>query len=287
MTTSKVFPAALCFLATVAPVMASAQDRPERFQRREEPVQAPVTIFHSPQSANLFTAETLNRTEWQFEISHRFLPAISDGVSALWGIDGPANIRLGLAYAPTDDVMIGVLRSSFEDNLDLNAKVRVLEMPSESLPVMVALAGGVSWNDLGSAPSAPAENNEMQAWAQVIVNALLGDRLALGAVPSVLRNPRPADASASTTVSVGFNGQVYVNDGSSLFAEWILTEGQIGQPRDPITAGVELEVGGHFFKLLVTNAVLMNPSQYLAGAPFSFDPDEWRFGFNITRLLVF
>jgi hypothetical protein len=31
----------------------------------------------------------------------------------------------------------------------------------------------------------------------------------------------------------------------------------------------------------------MNPSQYLAGTPTSFEPDAWRFGFNITRVLPF
>ena len=45
-------------------------------------------IFHSVQSANLPTAETLAEDTWLFEISHRFLPPVSDGASALWGLDG-------------------------------------------------------------------------------------------------------------------------------------------------------------------------------------------------------
>jgi hypothetical protein len=31
----------------------------------------------------------------------------------------------------------------------------------------------------------------------------------------------------------------------------------------------------------------MNPTQFLGGSNVSFEPDEWRFGFNITRLLPF
>jgi hypothetical protein len=31
----------------------------------------------------------------------------------------------------------------------------------------------------------------------------------------------------------------------------------------------------------------MNPTQVLGGTPVDFEPDEWRFGFNLTRLLPF
>ena len=76
-------------------------------------------IFHSPQSANLPTAETLQKGQWLFEISHRFFPPVSDGADALWGFDGPVINRLGLAYAASDRVMFGVLRSNLSDNLEI------------------------------------------------------------------------------------------------------------------------------------------------------------------------
>jgi hypothetical protein len=31
----------------------------------------------------------------------------------------------------------------------------------------------------------------------------------------------------------------------------------------------------------------MNPAQLLGGAAVEFEPEEWMFGFNITRLLPF
>ena len=50
--------------------------------------------------------------------------------------------------------------------------------------------------------------------------------------------------------------------------------------------GIELETGGHFFKIVVTNSIRLNQAQYLAGAFSPFEPGEWRLGFNITRLLT-
>ena len=56
---------------------------------------------------------------------------------------------------------------------------------------------------------------------------------------------------------------------------------------DAAACGIELETGGHVFKILLTNSVFLNPSQYLVGAEHRFKADEWRLGFNVTRILRF
>ena len=50
-------------------------------------------------------------------------------------------------------------------------------------------------------------------------------------------------------------------------------------------AGIELETGGHFFKIFVSNNVEINYSQFLAGADKKFNKEGVRLGFMITRLL--
>jgi len=276
--------AALAVLTAVAPVLLSAQERPARFQRREQPTRIPVAVFHSPQAANLPTAETLAKGEWLVEISHRFLPPVSDGADALWGFDGPAFNRLGLAYAASDRVMLGVLRSSLDDNLELNVKARLFEGRSDAVLFMVGAMGGVAWNT--AAPSG-ADDNESQAYAQVMLNALFGRRVAIGVVPTLLRNPRIQDPEPATTFVLGLHGQLYLSAQVSLFGEWIVSEARTELEYDGATFGIELEPGGHFFKILLTNQARTNPTQFLAGTPFRFEAGEWRVGFNITRLLAF
>lgn len=287
-TTRRVMPAVMIALALIAS-SANAQERASRWERRSEPTEPPVTVFHSPQSANLPTAETLRRGEWLFEISHRFLPAVSDGADALWGFDGPVYNRLGLAYAPSDRVLVGIVRSNLNDNLGLSAKVRLAEGGRGSAPWMLAVVGGVAWNT--EAPVG-ADDNEVQAYGQAIVNVLLGDRFALGVVPAVLYNPTIRSTPREVDFALGINGQFYASQHLSFLAEWVVT------PRHPDvdaaelendggSFGIELETGGHFFKVLLTNQVRMNPTQYLAGSQVAFEVGEWRVGFNITRLLHF
>ncbi len=277
---------AAVLMALALPVGSDAQDRPARWQRRAEAAAVPVTVFHSTQSANLPTAETLRRGEWLFEISHRFLPPLSDGADALWGLDGPVFNRLGLAYAPTDRLLVGVSRSNLDDNMEVGAKVRLWEEGSTAVPLMVAVNGAVAWNTQPDT-LAGAEDNELQAYGQLVVNALFADRLAVGVVPTLLHNPRIEDTGAESVFALGVTGQVYLSDQVSLLGEWVLTEERENLAYDPATFGLELETGGHFFKIVLTNSARMNLSQLLGGAPFEFTPDEWRLGFNITRLLTF
>lgn len=241
-----------------------------------------LTIFHSTQAANLPTAETLERGRMLFEISHRFEPAIADGVDNLWGLDGPVFLRLGLGIAVTDRLTMTLTRSNLQDNYDFNAKLRLLETRGD-LPLMAAVSGGIAYN--GELPE--SFERSTQFYGQLILNGLLGERLAVGVVPWLLRDPDLEAPEASTTAGVGAYAQFYLSRRVSLLGEWNATEGFSDFTHDAGTLALELETRGHFFKLMVTNSIRLNPSQFLAGADVPFEPGEWRFGFNITRRLVF
>ncbi|MCK5653208.1 MAG: hypothetical protein KAJ42_17605, partial [Gemmatimonadetes bacterium] len=87
--------------------------------------------------------------------------------------------------------------------------------------------------------------------------------------------------------SVGLYGQLYLTNVLSLAGEWNVSDPIAEFDYDAAAFGIELETGGHFFKILLTNSVFLNPSQYLVGAESPFEADEWRLGFNITRVLRF
>jgi hypothetical protein len=252
-------------------------------------VPAPVDaqrIFHSTQSANLQTTETLRRGNLLFEISHRFLPTFKQGGEHLWGLDGPIWNRLGLSYAVTGNrVLIGVQRTNMDDNLELNLKAVLLEMGPDPMRVDVGVMGGIAWNT--DPISDLVDDNATQMYAQLLVDALLGERLAVGVVPTYLRNPRILDAEPENAFVIGVHAQAYLMSSMSLLGEWIFSEERPGLEHDSGTFGIELETRGHFFKILVTNQTRLNPTQFLGGTPYPFEGDQLRLGFNITRVLPF
>jgi len=241
-----------------------------------------LTIFRSTQAANLPTAETLQRGRVLFEISHRFEPAVADGVNTLWGLDGPVFLRLGLGVAVTDRLIATLTRSNLQDNYDFNAKLRLFE-PRDGLPLMVAVAGGVAYN--GELPE--SFERSTQYYGQLILNSRLGERLAVGVVPWILRDPDLEASEPQTTAGMGAYAQFYLSRRVSLLGEWNATQGFSDFTHDAGTLALELATRGHFFKLMVTNSIRLNPSQFLAGADVAFEPGEWRFGFNVTRVIVF
>lgn len=243
-------------------------------------------VFHSTQSANLPTAEIYPSGSWLFEISHRFGTPISNGAKDLWGLDGPVVNRLGLAYSAADRLALGAQRSNLEDNLELNAKVGIWSGGGDDLFVKVAAMGGVAWNTQVFEVDG-AEDNEMQLYGQLILNARVGDRIALGVVPTYLRNPRLRDFDEEDALAAGIQGQLYVSSSISVLVEWLVSESRQDFEKDAGLFGIEIETRGHFFKLVLGNQYRLNPTQFLAGTPIGFEPDEWMLGFNIQRLLPF
>ncbi|HSG46350.1 MAG TPA: DUF5777 family beta-barrel protein, partial [Longimicrobiales bacterium] len=232
--------AAAALTAALAPRCGlAAQDSP-RWERSEAPVAVAPTVFHATQSLNLPTAVTPGSGEFLFEISHRFVPAISsDGT--LFGLDGPVRYRLGLGYGITDALTVGVTRSNLDDNTELGAKLRVLATGG-AVPFQVAVAGGVAWNkEVGG-----LQGSSTQVHAELVLNAGLGRRVALGVIPALVANPLVRVDGEDAAFSVGFHGQVYLSEQVSLVGEWVATEERPTLPNDPASLSVELETGGHF-----------------------------------------
>lgn len=268
------------------PVLGGAQDQPRQWERRLEATEPPMTVFSSTQAIALPTAATLGGGEWLFEIAHRFFPPVADGVDALWGLDGPVNMRLGLGFAPADRVLVTLARSNLMDNWDLQAKFRALAAEIGPLPVMVSFQGGAAWST--DVPEREAsDSGNFQYYGQIILNAGLAERVAVGVVPSYLYNAFLDESDPEHRLYWGFYGQLRVTPILSLLGELNLGDNPEDLEHDSYALGIELETGGHFFKIFLGNSLRSNPSQYLVGTEFPFHADELRLGFAITRLLRF
>lgn len=268
----------------VATVPVRGQDAPT-WQRGEEPEASPVTLFHSTQAINLPTTTLPGPGEWLFEISHRFVPPISETDDALFGLDGPVRLRLGLSWVPVDGAMVSLTRSNLEDNLDLTLRLRGYRLRL-GVPVGIGVAAGLAWNT--EAPGLrDRDSRTLQPYGQLVVDARLSDGLAVGVVPWILHNPDLQASAATTTVGVGIHGQLDLTSRLHALVEWNVSERRDALPWDAGSFGLQLETGGHFFKVVATNSLRLNPTQFLGGAARPFEPDEWRLGFNVTRLLRF
>jgi len=265
-------------------VPGAGQERPIRWKRRQEATRPRPTVFHATMALTLPTAETLGKGEILFEVSHRFLPAASGGWDVLFGLDGPARNRLALSFAPHDRVLLTLGRSNRLDNVEFQVKARVLESDRGGLPLVAAVQSGAAWST--EVPKRRAgDAGNFQYYGLLVLNAALAPRLSVGLVPAYLYNPDVELAERAHAFSIGAYGHLRLSEVVGLLAEWNGSRARPGSEYDAVAAGIELETGGHFFRILFSNSTRLNPSQYLAGAEQPFRPGEWRLGFTITRLL--
>lgn len=257
-----------------------AQEKKVRWQP-SAPVQNDLSLFHSTDVINLPTAETLQKGDFQFEISHRFNTPISAGIGELYGFDGSVTMRIALGYATTDRMLVTLGRSNRDGNIDLRFKYKAIQIRNDIFPTLVTLRLGGALN--GKARNIEGED-KYQYYGQLIINTLYDKKLGIGIVPSYLYNSHIYCKDTQDSFTFGMYGQYYVTPRWNLFVEFNPTVTGWRDQYNSIVAGIELETGGHFFKIHLGNNVLLNPSQYLSGAIHRIDSNDWHFGFNITRL---
>lgn len=278
---------ALTLIFTIS--FANAQEI--SWKKQEDTKPTILNLFHSINAVNLPTAETLLRNELEYEISHRFNKTV-DANKAYFGIDGPATIRMALTYAITNDLMVTFGRSNQDDNIDFRVKYKVFQFAHNTLPVLVALRAGGAWNtevyeEITNEERDLTNSKNFQYYGQAIFNTMIAKKLGIGVVPSYLYNSHIYCEDPEYSFTVGGYVQYYLSAMFSFYVETNATVTGWRQKYNPVAIGVEIETGGHFFKIFLGNSHIMNPSQYLAGADLYVEDGEWRLGFNITRILKF
>ena len=108
-----------------------------------------------------------------FRILHRF-GNISGGAYEFFGLDGPATVRLGLDYGITDDLTIGIGRSTFLKEFDGFVKYRLIhqstgpgDLPFSLIGVAGSTISSLKWTD-------PTRDNHFSSRVAYFGQAILG-----------------------------------------------------------------------------------------------------------------
>lgn len=252
--------------------------------KREETVEPPLQLFAAGEVFNLPTAETMQSGDFYFGISHKFLTPVSEGIGELFGFDGPVYMRLALGYAVTDALLLKIGRSNKDGNIDFSIKYRAFELKNEGLPILIAFKAGVAYNSK-ALPEPEDKSRLWQFYGQLIINAMLAEKLGIGLTPSALINSSVNRTESINSFTLGAYLQYYFNSRFSVFIEANPTFNGYRKDYDSYTLGIELNTGGHFFKISAGNNYYTNTANYLSGSAHSFESGKLHIGFLITRTL--
>lgn len=244
-----------------------------------------LRLFRSTQVINLPSAETYEKGDFEYEISHRFIPSI-DEKGKFFGFDGPANIRFSLSYGLTDRMTLTLGRANIDGNIELASKYKLLQIRNDILPSQISFRFGTALStNFPSEDRKIFESENFQFFAQGIFNTLYERTLGLGLVPTYLYNSNIYSAKRFYSFTIGSYAQIFLSDKWSFILEWNPTVTGYRSRFNPVSFGFELDTGGgHFFKFIFSNSVDLNTSHFINGASKQFIKTSPSFGFNLTRV---
>lgn len=261
----------------------------------KEPV---IASFKGTRLINLHTIETLGKGSLDFRISHRF-GDFSSGSFNFWGLDGPANIRLGLDYSINNRLAIGIGRSSYGKMIDGFVKYRMLrQMTDNSMPI--SLTGLVSMNVTADKDATEAMtgvnkyhyfSSRISYMYQLLIARKFNDKLTLQLSPILIHyNLVTYTNDQNDMLAFAASGRFKVSKSISITGEYILRSSYYTAAKNlyhnSASLGVDIETGGHVFQLFLTNSIAINEVQVIPYTTTSWSKGQIRIGFNISRVFA-
>lgn len=273
----------------------SQDDLMDLLEMEMEPVtDYTIATFKSSRIINGHSIETHGKGVMQFLIGHRF-GRVNSGFKELFGLDN-STIRLGLEYGITDDLDIGLGRSSFEKTYDGFIKYKFLKQSSgaKKMPfTMTAIATmAIKTNDWPEPERPNYFSSRITYSFQLMIARKFNDYFSVQLSPTVVhRNLVATNADQNTVFVMGFGGRVKLTGSLAINAEyyWIIPN-QIESTlygekvQDSFSLGIDLETGGHVFQLHFTNSRSMINKGFATETTGRWLDGDIHFGFNVSRV---
>lgn len=246
--------------------------------------------FKALHLVNAQTIESPAKKELNFIIMHRF-GKLNEGAYAFFGLDN-AFIRLGLDYGITDRLAIGIGRSSLEKTFDGYVKYRLMQQTEERVPLSISLMTAIAHYTL-KMPEKKYLNAKYRTiyTTQLMFAKKFTDVISLQLSPTWIHyNLVPVRADNNDLFSTMIGGRLKFNKRMSISAEYNFLFPDQVQSFDlthSLSAGLDIETGGHVFQLVFSNSRGMIEPQYITRTSGKWSKGDIYFGFNVSRNFSF
>ena len=225
----------------------------------------------------------------EFQIYHRF-GTVKNGITDIFGIYAPSNIRLGLNYGITEKLMIGGGSTKDYKLQDLQLKYAILQQTqSGKIPVSVSFYGNTVIDARAEDAFGPAntylEIHRLSYFSQLIVAHKFNDKFSLQVAPGFIYYNAVDEGYKNANFSIHAGGRAKIIGSNSLIFEYdqLLTKQDIPvQPKPNLSLGYEIGTGTHAFQVFIANYSGIISQRNLMFNTNNFNKGEFLLGFNIT-----
>lgn len=285
----------ICFLPAVLAFqisMIAQGSLLDLLEDNEEQIPQYVTAaFKTNRVINLHSLENTHYGVLDIKISHRF-GSIKGGGNTFFGLDN-ATVRLGADYGLTQNIQIGLGRSSLLKEVDAYAKYRILRQREEAgeMPLTLTLLAAAAirtgtWEFQGE--PYPWEARLSYTY-QLIVGKKFSDFFSLQLSPTLVhRNLVPNEDIAHDVFATALGARFRLNRRLTLNLEYIYVfpDQLESQFRNSASIGLDIETGGHVFQLHFSNSSGMADHAYVTRTTGNWSRGDVHFGFNIARVFT-
>lgn len=257
-----------------------------------------TATFKTTRLINLPTLETVGRRTLDFRISHRFGDINGGGYNA-FGLDGSANIRIGLDYSYDGRLMFGIGRSSYEKLADAFVKYRVLRQTTDNaMPLSLTVFSSVNYTLMKAPPKLLVgydkyqyASSRMSYATQVIIGRKFSPDFSFQLAPTYIHyNLVEKLRDSNNMYALAFASRYKFTKRFAITGEYVLRLNKYSDDFDlyhnSLGIGFDLETGGHVFQVHFTNDFGINEVQYIPYTTTSWLNAGVRLGFNISRVFT-
>ncbi|MFN8117766.1 MAG: DUF5777 family beta-barrel protein [Bacteroidia bacterium] len=254
-----------------------------------------TATFKTTRLINFHTVEVLSRRSLDFRISHRF-GDFNSGAYNAWGVDGGANIRLGLEYCHGSRLMFGIGRTSGKKIADGFLKYRLLKQTTKGggMPVSVTLFTSVYHTFMQNVivdgyNKYQNVSDRLSYCHQIMVARKFNSRFSLqltGAMVHVNLVDKISDKNDCFVVGAVTRFKFAKRQAITLEYGYRLNKYSKEKYYDSFGIGYDLETGGHVFQVHLTNSFGLTEDQYFMYTNTSWQNWGIRLGFNISRVFT-
>ncbi|NMH29409.1 DUF5777 family beta-barrel protein [Flavobacterium silvaticum] len=249
--------------------------------------QVEIAAFKALQIGNMQSTKLTAKGEWYVIISHRF-GDLTQGFDNFFGLDD-ANTKLGAIYGITDWLSVAATRHTAGKVYELAVKYRFASQKIDGFPVTIV---GYNTMDINSELDTDVYPNlkSSQRFAystQLLISRKVSEKLSFEVAPMfIYKNLYDPTIENQKQFVIGTGGRWKVAKRISINLEygWQIDNPYCSITHNPLTAGIDIETGGHVFQLVFSNTQLMNDVGVFANPASKLDGGGIFFGFNMYRV---
>lgn len=231
--------------------------------------------------------------EW--DIQHRF-GTFTNGYDDFWGFFASSNIRLGFTYVPIENLQIGFGTTKYKHYWDFNAKYAIMKQSDNNkFPVSITYYGNITLDgrrkdDIGELYH---KSDRLSFFNQIIIARKFHDYFSLQIAPSLSHFNLTQATMKNDHFALEVGARVKLSNTMNLLINYDqpLTKHTTNNPDPNVSVALEVSTSSHAFQLIFGNYYNLNPqddnyynTNYWLGGDGEKWKDNWRIGFNITRL---